>query len=122
MAQLSNSDRLFVEHRRTRKHIGLYVFPAVLVVLVLIWGALFVWWPLAVNPKAVLGAAETREIDCGTGALSTYAVSATVLVNVVFILLLVIFVLGIAWARSERRYLRLVEKFAEEQALAPVRQ
>ena len=60
MAQLSNSDRLFLEQRRARKHIGLYVFPALLALLVLVWGALFVWWPLAVNPKAVLGAAESR--------------------------------------------------------------
>jgi hypothetical protein len=122
MAQLSNSDRLFLEQRRARKHIGLYVFPALLALLVLVWGALFVWWPLAVNPKAVLGAAESRIIDCGTGALSTYAVSATVLVNVVFVLLSVVVVLGIAWARSERRYLRLLEKFAQEQAFTPVRQ
>jgi len=122
MGQLSNSDRLFIEGRRGRKHIGLYVLPAVLVVLVLVWGALFVWWPLAVNPKAIWGAQEAGLLDCGSGSLTTYALSAAVLVNVMFVLLAASLVLGIAWARSERRYLRLLEKSVQDQALLPVRQ
>lgn len=122
MAQLSNSDRLFLERRRARKHVGLFVFPALLVVLVVAWGALFVWWPMAVNPKAIWGAQESGLLVCGSGNLSTYATSAAVLVNVVFALFAAAFVLGIAWARSERRYIKLLDKLVQEKALEPVRQ
>lgn len=122
MAQLSNPERVFLERRRARRHVGLYVLPALLVVLVLIWGALFVWWPMAVNPKAIWGAQETGTLQCGSGNLSTYATSAAVLVNALFALLAATFVLGIAWARSERRYLKLLDRLAQERTFEPVRQ
>jgi len=122
MAQLSNSDRLFIEARRTRKHVGLYILPAMLVGLVLVWGALFVLWPMAVNPKAIWGAQESGILTCGSGNLSTYATSAAVLVNVAFALLSATLVLGIVWARSERRYLRLLEKAVQDQAFLPIKQ
>lgn len=122
MAQISNADRLFIETRRTRKHVGLYVLPALLALMVLVWGGLYVWWPLAVNPKAIWGAQEAGTLTCGSGSLSTYATTAAVLVNLVFALLGAMFVLGIAWARSERRYLRLLGRLAQDQVLEPVRQ
>jgi len=122
MPALTNPERLFIERRRARKHVGLYVLPALLAVLVLIWGGLFVWWPMAVNPKAIWGAQEMGLLQCGSGNLSTYATSAAVLVNALFGLLGATFVLGIAWGRSERRYLKLLERLAQEQALEPVRQ
>ena len=111
---LSQPDRLFIEQRRARKAFGLYILPVVLLVLLAAWVSLFLWWPLAVNPKAVWGAAESGEISCGSGTLSTYATSATVLANVMFALLGAIVVLRIAWARSERRYIRFVEKLELE--------
>ena len=111
---LTTPERLFVEQRRARKTFGLYILPVALLVLVAAWGAMFVWWPLAVNPKAVWGAAESGEISCGSGTLSTYATGATVLANAMFALLGAIIVLRIAWASSERRYLRLIEKLEQE--------
>jgi hypothetical protein len=113
---LSHPERLFIEQRRARKAFGLYILPVVLLVLLAAWVSLFLWWPLAVNPKAVWGAAESGEISCGSGTLSTYATSATVLANVMFALLGAIVVLRIAWARSERRYIRFVEKLELELA------
>jgi len=121
MVSFSDTDRLFVEQRRARRHVGLYVLPALVVLLGLIWVGLFLWWPLAINPKAVLGATEMGILDCGTGALSTYAVSATVLVNVLLFLLAVVFVMAIAGAGRERRYLRVIDKLSKDQALAPAR-
>jgi hypothetical protein len=121
MPSLTDSDRLFVEQRRSRKHMGLYVLPAFLVLLAVVWVGLFLWWPLSINPNAVLGAAEMGVISCGSGALSRYALSATVLVNVLLFLLAACCVVGIARAGRERRYLRLIDRLTKDQALAPPR-
>lgn len=115
---LTQPERLFVEQRRARRSYGLYVLPIILLVLIAVWGGLFVWWPMALNPKAVLGAQETGLLNCGSGTLSTYATGATVLGNVLFALLGVIVMLRIAWSSTERRYLRLIDKLEKEQALA----
>ncbi|MDB4989993.1 MAG: hypothetical protein JWN04_5171 [Myxococcaceae bacterium] len=112
---LTQPDRLFIEQRRARRSFGLYILPLVLLVLIAVWGAMFVWWPLAVNPKAVWGAQETGVLNCGSGTLSTYATGATVLTNLTFALLGAIVVLRIAWSSSERRYLRLIAKLELEQ-------
>lgn len=114
---LTQPERLFVESRRARRSYGLYILPIILLVLIAAWGALFVWWPLAVNPKAVWGAQESGELNCGSGTLSTYATGATVLANVVFALLGAIVVLRIAFSSSERRYLKLIDKLEREQVL-----
>ena len=110
MTALTESDRLFVEQRRARKHVGLYLMPVLLLVLVAVWGSLFVMWPLAVNPKAIWGAQESGILTCGSGSLSTYATSAAVLVNVVFALMAAMFLLRISWSRDERRFLKLLDK------------
>ena len=115
---LTQPERLFVDHRRARRNHGLYVLPVILLALLAIWGALFFWWPLALNPKAVWGAQETGDLNCGSGTLSTYATGATVLANVVFALLVAIVVLRIAFSRAERRYLKLIAKLEKEQTLA----
>ncbi|MET0285791.1 MAG: hypothetical protein ABW352_15025 [Polyangiales bacterium] len=78
------------------------------------WGGLFLLWPTAVNPKAVWGAVEAGTIICGSGTLSGYATTATVLANVVLLLISVIIVLRIVWSSDERRYLRLIEKLEKE--------
>lgn len=114
---LTQPERLFVESRRARRSYGLYILPIILLVLIAVWGALFVWWPLAVNPKAVWGAQESGELNCGSGTLSTYATGATVLANVVFALLGAIVVLRIAFSSSERRYLKMIDKLEKEHAL-----
>lgn len=114
MAQLTESDRLFIAQRRARKHIGLFVMPGVLVVLIAVWVALFFFWPTAVNPATIWGANALR--DCGSGCVSFYALAATILVNVAFTLLGAMLVLRIAWSRSERRYLKLLEKATLEPA------
>jgi len=115
---LTQPERLFVEQRRARRNYGLYVLPIILLALRAIWVGLFLWWPLALNPKAVWGAQETGDLNCGSGTLSTYATGATVLANVVFALLVAIVVLRIAFSRAERRYLRLIAKLEKEQTLA----
>lgn len=122
MAQLTESERLFIAQRRARKHIGLFVMPGVLVALIAIWVGLFFLWPMAVNPKAIWGAQERGELNCGSGNLSTYATSAAVLVNVAFTLLGAMLVLRISWSRSERRYLKLLEKATLEPATGLARE
>ncbi|MDB4975325.1 MAG: hypothetical protein JWN48_3666 [Myxococcaceae bacterium] len=112
---LTQPDRLFIEQRRARRSFGLYILPLVLLVLMAVWAAMFFWWPLAVNPKAVWGAQETGILNCGSGTLSTYATGATVMTNVMFALLGAIIVLRIAWSSSERRYLKMLEKLEQEQ-------
>lgn len=121
MPSLTDSDRLFVEQRRSRKHVGLYVLPALLVLLGVLWAALFAYWPLAVNPKAISGAVELQTITCGQGSLTWYAQTATVLVNVLLFVLAVVVLVGIARAGRERRYLRMIDRLTKEQALAPPR-
>jgi hypothetical protein len=102
----SQSDLLFVERRKARRIMGLYVLPAALLSLVLAWAAFFLFWPLSVNPFTVVGRIEQRLFEPGT--LTMYAVSATVLMNVVFALLAAMLVLAMVWASHERRYLKLV--------------
>ena len=110
MTALTESDRLFIEQRRARKHVGLYLMPVLLLVVLAVWASLFVMWPLAVNPKAIWGAQESGVLTCGSGNLSTYATSAAVLVNVAFCLVAAMLLLRIGWSRHERRLLRLIDK------------
>jgi hypothetical protein len=110
MPALTDSDRLFIEQRRARKHVGLYLMPVLLLVLLAVWASLFVMLPLAVNPKAIWGAQEAGALTCGSGNLSTYATSAAVLVNVAFALLATMFLMRISWSRHERRLLKLIDK------------
>lgn len=107
---LTTPERLFIEQRRARKTFGLYILPVMLLVLVAVWGALFVWWPSVVNPKTMLG--DIKTMDPGT--LNFYAITASVLTNVILALLGAIVVLRIVWSSSERRYLRLIEKLEQE--------
>jgi hypothetical protein len=116
---LTQQDRLFIDHRRSRRHVGLYLLPVFLLVILAAWGGLFLLWPTAVNPKAVWGAIEGGLIICGSGTLSSYATTATVLANVIFLLLAATVVLRISWSSNERRYLRLIEKLEKEALSAP---
>jgi small-conductance mechanosensitive channel len=111
---LTHQERLFVDHRRSRKHIGLYVLPLILLTIVGVWIGMFMLWPVAVNPKALMGATAMGTIKCEDGSLSTYAAAASILTNVVFLLLAATVVLRISWSSSERRYLRLIEKLEKD--------
>jgi hypothetical protein len=111
---LTQQEHLYIQHRRSRKHVGLYLLPVILLVVLAGWGGLFLLWPTAVNPKAVWGAVEAGTIICGSGTLSGYATTATVLANVVLLLISAIVVLRIVWSSDERRYLRLIEKLEKE--------
>lgn len=97
----------------------MFVLPIVLLVVLAVWGGLFVLWPEAVNPKALVGATAVGAINCQDGSLSTYAAGASVLANVVFLLLAATVVLRIAWSGSERKYLRLIEKLEKDAPPAP---
>jgi ABC-type Fe3+ transport system permease subunit len=108
MQSASNADRLFLEHRRARRNTGLVVLPAVLAGLLALWVALFLLWPISVNPFTVVGRIEQQLFEPGT--LTMYAVTATVLMNVLFLLLAIGIALAMVWARTERRYLKLLEQ------------
>jgi hypothetical protein len=113
--QLADAQRRFIEARAARRHIGLWVFPVFLAGLISAWALFFIYFPLAVNPWTVIGHIEARDFEPGT--LTMYAITCTVLVNVLFAVLSGVLVLLIAWASHERRYLKLLEAAAKP--LAP---
>jgi hypothetical protein len=114
MTALSDADRLFVEQRRSKKNVGLYLMPILLIVLVAAWGGLFVLWPLAVNPITIWNAPNTNALKPEN--LSIYAMIAAVLVNLVFVLIAILVLMRISWSRAERRYLRLLDRALVEPA------
>lgn len=107
---LSDADRRFVERRRERTHIGLYVLPLVLLATVGLWAGLFVYWPLAINPMYAAVYYEGQPIEKGT--VTTYAITVTILLNLLIVALSSAVGFAVLWARSERRYLRLVARLA----------
>jgi small-conductance mechanosensitive channel len=115
---LSDADRRFLERRRERTHIGLYVLPIVLLVVIGLWIGLFVYWPLSVNPIHAATYYEGQLIEKGT--VTTYAITVTVLLNALLIALGLAITFALLWARSERRYLRLLTRLAQP-ASAPTK-
>lgn len=115
--QLPEAQRRFLDVRRSRRNVGLWVLPIALAGLVVVWGLFFVYFPLAVNPWTVIGRIEAHDFEPGT--LTMYAMICTVLVNVLFALMAGFLVLSIAWASHERRYLRLLEAAAKPAAPPP---
>jgi hypothetical protein len=106
-----SSDRSFVEQRRAGRYIGLYVLPTALTIVVACWLALFAWWPLAVNPWFAVGHFEGRVVEPGT--VTKYAMSAAVLMNLLLLAITSALTLAIGWARTERRYQRILAAVAE---------
>lgn len=106
MVHPSSADRGFVDRRRAGRYVGLYVLPVALVITVACWTALFTWWPLAVNPWHAVGYFEGQVVEPGTA--TKYAMTAAVLLNLVLFTITVAIVLAIGWARTERRYLKLL--------------
>lgn len=103
---LSDRDRRFLERRRERTHVGLYVLPLVLLGFVALWVTLFVYWPLAINPMYAAVHYEGQTAEKGT--LTTYAITVTILLNVLLLAVSLAVCFAVLWARSERRYLRLL--------------
>ncbi len=114
---LSEGDLRFIERRRGRTHMGLYVLPALLVVLLGVWIGLFSWWPLAINPMHAAIYYEGMVIQKGT--VTTYAITVAVLLNVLLLICAVALTVSLLWARSERRYLRLLARLRELEARGP---
>jgi uncharacterized membrane protein len=113
---LSDGDLRFLERRRGRTHVGLYVLPVFLVILLGGWIGLFSWWPLAINPIHAATYYEGSLIEKGT--VTTYAITAAVLFNALLLVLSVAVTFGLLWARSERRYLKLLARLREGDAPA----
>jgi len=111
MANPSSADRSFLDQRRAGRYVGLYVLPAALLIVLSGWVALFTWWPLAVNPWYAVGAFEGQVVEPGT--VTKYAMSAAVLVNLLLGAITVALSLAIGWARTERRYLRLLASVSQ---------
>jgi hypothetical protein len=106
MTSPSPSDRRFLDRRRMRMHVGLYLLPTALGLVLSIWVGLFAWWPLAINPMHAAVFFEGEAVPKGT--LTRYAIVTTVLVNLLLLAVSVAVTYGILWARSERRYLKLL--------------
>jgi hypothetical protein len=102
----SSVDRSFLDRRRAGRHVGLYVLPTALAIIVACWVALFAWWPLAVNPWHAVGYFEGQVVEPGTA--TKYAMTAAVLLNLLLLTVTVAIAIAIGWARTERRYLRLL--------------
>ena len=103
---LSDAERRFLERRRERIHIGLYLLPLALLSLIAVWGGLFVYWPLAINPVHAAVHHQGQTIEPGT--VTTYAIIVTVLLNALLFAIGLAVVFAVLWGRSERRYLRLL--------------
>lgn len=94
-----------------RTHVGLFLLPVALGVIVSLWVGLFAWWPLAINPMHAAVFYEGETIPKGT--LTRYAIVTTGLVNLLLLAVSVAITYGILWARSERRYLKLLASAPE---------
>lgn len=105
---LSDAERRFLERRRERIHIGLYLLPLALLGVIGVWIGLFVYWPLAVNPVHAAVHHQGQAIEPGT--ITTYAVIVTVLLNALLFAIGLAVVFAVLWGRSERRYLRLLAR------------
>jgi hypothetical protein len=117
MAKPSSVDRSFLDQRRAGRYVGLYVLPIALLIVVACWVALFAWWPLAVNPWNAVGHFEGHVVEPGTA--TKYAMTAAVLLNLLLFAISAALALAIGWARTERRYLRLLASIAESSEPAP---
>ena len=111
MAKPSSLDRSFLDQRRAGRYVGLYVLPVALLIVAACWVSLFAWWPLAVNPWHAVGHFEGRVVEPGTA--TKYAMTAAVLLNLLLFAISAGLALAIGWARTERRYLRLLAIVAE---------
>ena len=104
-------DHSFLAQRRAGRYVGLYVLPVALTIVAACWVALFAWWPLAVNPWFAVGHFEGQIVEPGTA--TKYAMTAAVLMNLLMFAIATAIALGIGWARTERRYLRLLAAASE---------
>jgi hypothetical protein len=85
--------------------------------LIGVWIGLFSWWPLAINPMHAAIYYEGMVIEKGT--VTTYAITVAVLLNALLLLLSAAVTLALLWARSERRYLKLLARLRDSDSAAP---
>ena len=114
---LSDADRRFLERRRERTHVGLFVLPLVLLGFVALWVVLFIYWPLSINPFHAAVHYEGQNVERGT--LTTYAITVTILLNVLLMAVSLAVCFAVLWARSERRYLRLLARLVKAGEVLP---
>jgi hypothetical protein len=115
---LSDAERRFLERRRERTHIGLFLLPLALLLLLAVWVGLFVYWPLAINPVHAAVHYQGRTLEPST--ITTYAVVVAVLLNVLLFAIGLAVLFAVLWARSERRYLRLLGRLVSQAKAAEV--
>jgi hypothetical protein len=114
MTVLSDADLRFLERRKSRTRVGLYFGPFGLLLLFGAWVALYVWWPVLINP--VHAAVHYGGVLTDKATVTSYAVSFAILFNLVLLVLALICAFVLLWARSERRYLRLLGRLQESEA------
>jgi hypothetical protein len=78
---------------------------------------LFVYWPLAINPFHAAVHYEGQAVERGT--LTTYAITVTILLNVLLMAVSLAVCFAVLWARSERRYLRLLTRLVKSGEAPP---
>ncbi|MGE0452596.1 MAG: hypothetical protein AB7O37_04630 [Vicinamibacteria bacterium] len=107
---LGARDRQFVELRRTLNRFGSLALWGGLGLVLLAWIAFHLFFPLLVNPYALLGRLESRALE--TGSVTTLAMVGQIALNLVFLMLTALCAFTLAWAWQERRYLRIVDKLS----------
>lgn len=117
MANPSSNDRSFLDRRRAGTHVGRYLLPVLLALVFAGWVALFAWWPLAINPMHAAVYYEGQLVPRGT--VTTYAITVTVLLNALMLMLSVAVVFALLSARRERRYLKLLAPQREPSSPLP---
>lgn len=114
MTVLSEADRRFLERRKSRTKVGLYFVPVALLLLFGAWVALYVWWPLLINP--VHAAVHYGGVVTDKATVTSYAVSFAIVFNLLLLVVALICAFVLLWARSERRYLKLLGRLQESEA------
>ena len=113
---LGTRDRVFLERRRTLNRFGSLALWGGLALVLLAWIAFHLFFPLLVNPYALLGRLENKTLE--TGSVTTLAMVGQFALNLVFLMLTALCTFTLGWAWQERRYLRIVEKLSRAAQVA----
>lgn len=113
---LGARDRVFLERRRTLNRFGSLALWGGLVLVLLAWIAFHLFFPLLVNPYALLGRLESRTLEMGS--VTTLAMVGQFALNLVFLMLTALCTFTLGWAWQERRYQRIVEKLSRAAQVA----
>jgi hypothetical protein len=113
---LGTRDRVFLERRRTINRFGSLALWGGLALVLLAWIAFHLFFPLLVNPYALLGRLESRTLEMGS--VTTLALVGQFALNLVFLMLTALCAFTLGWAWQERRYQRIVEKLSRAAQVA----